>query len=48
MSGGAGPETYWLNVTNVVLGVATLLPVLGVLALTLAELWGRRKARHGH
>jgi hypothetical protein len=38
-------DTFWLNVTNVALGLVALVPVLAVIALALAELRTRAKMR---
>jgi len=39
------PRTFWLIVTNVILGLAVVLAVLGVVTGTLCELVARRKKR---
>jgi hypothetical protein len=40
------PRTFWLIVTNIILGIAVLLAVIGVLTGTLCELmadWKKRR-----
>lgn len=39
------PETLWLNVTNAVLGIVTLVALLTVLGAAAAEVWARLKKR---
>jgi hypothetical protein len=39
----SNPETVWLNVTNLSLGLVTLVAVVGVGIVLAKELWGRLK-----
>ncbi len=39
----ADPKTYWLNLTNVVLGLVTLVCVVGLVRGVLLDLWGRSR-----
>lgn len=39
------PESFWLNVTNAMLGIATLVALLSVLGTVVVELYGRMKKR---
>jgi uncharacterized membrane protein len=42
---GNDPRTFWLVVTNVLLGLIALVAVLGVVTGVLCELWTRRRRR---
>lgn len=39
------PETVWINLTNLALGIVTLLCVLAVAWGVFAEVWARMKVR---
>lgn len=39
------PESFWLNVTNAVLGIATFAALLSVLGAVVVEFYGRMKKR---
>jgi hypothetical protein len=41
-----GPDSFWLTVMNVALGVTVGVFVAGVLLEVVRELWGRRHSRH--
>jgi len=45
MYGANGPDTFWLNFTNIALGLVTLACVLAIAAGVVRELVGRRR-RH--
>ncbi len=45
MYGADGPDTFWLNFTNIALGLVTLACVLAIVAGVVHELAGRRR-RH--
>jgi hypothetical protein len=40
------PKTFWLTVTNIVLGVLVLVLLWGILAGTLCDLVARYRKRH--
>jgi len=40
------PRTFWLTVTNIALGVALVLLILGILTGSVCDLVARLKARH--
>jgi hypothetical protein len=39
------PESFWLNVTNVVLGITTFVALFSVFGAVLIEFWGCIKRR---
>ena len=39
----SNPESFWLNVTNAALGIATLVALLAVFGAVVVELYGRMK-----
>ena len=43
MYGADGPDTFWLNFTNIALGLVTLACVLAIVAGVVHELSGRRR-----
>jgi hypothetical protein len=45
MYGPDGPDTFWLNFTNIALGLVTLACVLAIAAGVVHELTGRRRKR---
>ncbi len=45
MYGPDGPDTFWLNFTNIALGLVTLLGVLVIVAAVARELWERWERR---
>jgi hypothetical protein len=50
MYGSDGPDTFWLDFTNIALGLTTLACVLAIAAGVARELllrWERRAAAHG-
>jgi hypothetical protein len=46
MYGANGPDTFWLNFTNIALGLVTLACVLAILAGVVHELADRRRTAH--
>jgi hypothetical protein len=40
------PDTFWLNVTNILLGVVTIVPVLVIVASIAVDLVRRARAPH--
>jgi hypothetical protein len=45
MYGADGPDTFWLNYTNIALGLVTLACVLAIASGVVHELAGRRRKR---
>jgi hypothetical protein len=45
MYGADGPDTFWLNFTNIALGLVTLACVLAIVAGVAHEMAGRRRKR---
>jgi hypothetical protein len=45
MYGANSPDTFWLNFTNIALGLVTLLCVLAIAGGVVRELWHRREQR---
>ena len=43
MYGASGPDTFWLNFTNIALGLVTLVCVLAIAAGVVRELAERRR-----
>lgn len=43
MYGADGPDTFWLNFTNIALGLVTLACVLAIVTGVVHELSGRRR-----